>query len=397
MDSWLNEYLNKIHKYDYYCRYIYGAGNAGKIILNLCRENNIAVTGFCVTNASDNVKDIDGVKVYQFDKLNYDPDRTVFLVGLLEHGEKRLEKTIRKAGAKNVIALPDELMITFDERDNYRRRTPIIEVTPKIGCSVNCRYCPQSLLLNRYFDKDKKRKSVMSLDDYKGFLNKLPGETIIDFSGFVEPFLNPDALQMMLYTAEKKHTMTLFTTFRGLSYEQFQKLKELPFEYVCLHTPDKDRYADIPMTDEYLRILEEAVTAKKADGRPFIDAANCQSEPHPKVLEITKNKIKIFCELQDRAGNLDKTSKELIHAHLRGPVICTRANNVDHNVLLPDGTLVLCCNDFGLEYEIGNLAEQSYDEIINGKKMKAIREGMKAGSEDFICRKCFSAKKDNRE
>lgn len=39
-----------------------------------------------------------------------------------------------------------------------------------------------------------------------------------------------------------------------------------------------------------------------------------------------------------------------------------------------------------------NLSDQSYEDIINGKKMIIIRQAMESGIDNFICRKCFAAK-----
>ena len=61
---------------------------------------------------------------------------------------------------------------------------------------------------------------------------------------------------------------------------------------------------------------------------------------------------------------------------------------MDHWVLLPDGTVVLCCMDFGMEHVIGNLLENTYGEIIDGQPYKNLRKEMLYGG-DILCRKCF--------
>ena len=129
----------------------------------------------------------------------------------------------------------------------------------------------------------------------------------------------------------------------------------LPFKQVVLHTADKDGFANIPVTKEYLELLKIITNTHKKDGSMFVDEANCQSKPHEKVLEITKGKFKIYCEMSDRAGNLDNKDNNLTMADVHGKLYCTRSVNINHNVLLPDGTVVLCCNDFGMKHVLGNL------------------------------------------
>ena len=95
-------------------------------------------------------------------------------------------------------------------------------------------------------------------------------------------------------------------------------------------------------------------------------------------------------KLVDRAGNI---KKEEIAENVRheGKIVCVKSPKLQRNVLLPDGTLVLCCMDFGLEHEIGNLLYSSYDEIVNGEILQVIKDKMKNGG-NILCRKCSVAK-----
>ena len=370
--------------------YIYGAGTVGKAVLQFCKQNNIDVVGFCVTDLDLNLNIVDDKKVYQFDKLDIDVNKTAFVLGVTEQFKTDVKKYLNENGAENVIDVPLD-QLNYQTIDKLRYNCPVIEVTPKIGCNVNCKYCPQDLLLKNYYKNDKNRISEMTLELYKKYLSNMPQETAVDFSGFVEPFLNNEAIDMMEYTAKSGHKMTLFTTFKGLTYDEFKRVSKLPFEFVCLHTPDVKGYSNIPMTEEYIKILTEAVSIKKPNGTAFIDMANCQSEPHPDIVKITHGKLKISSALQDRAGSLGDEDSTLEHASHSGRIKCSRAKNLDHFVLLPDGTVVLCCNDFGLQYEMGNLNDQNYDEIINGNKMKELKKALSSNSEDVICRNCVYA------
>lgn len=296
--------------------YIYGAGTVGKAVLQFCKQNNIDVVGFCVTDLDLNLNIVDDKKVYQFDKLDIDMNKTAFVLGVTEQFKTDVKKYLNENGAENVIDVPLD-QLNYQTIDKLRYNCPVIEVTPKIGCNVNCKYCPQDLLLKNYYKNDKNRISEMTLELYKKYLSNMPQETAVDFSGFVEPFLNNEAIDMMEYTAKSGHKMTLFTTFKGLTYDEFKRVSKLPFEFVCLHTPDVKGYANIPMTEEYIKILTEAVSIKKPNGTAFIDMANCQSEPHPDIVKITHGKLKISSALQDRAGSLgdeDVTIQGLTHS-----------------------------------------------------------------------------------
>ncbi len=371
--------------------YLFGAGKVAQIAYNLCKESDVAVKGFCVSDVQNNKAVYNGLPVISARELASKEKNAVIVIAVLERGEKRIANFLRNLGFCEIITLPEDIL-TYDPWNAERYRSPIIEVTSKIGCAVNCRFCPQSNLLKAYFKGNKNRKSEMTFEEYKNFLEKLPKETIVDFSGFVEPFFNKDSLKMMEYTVESGHSATLFTTFEGLSLEEFVRLVKIPFRYLCIHTADADGFANIPITEEYLAILAKAIEAKKPDGSPFIDNANCQSTPHPEVLKLTEGKLKVYCEMSDRAGNLDKNAGNLTHVHKHGKIRCSRAAAMNHFVLLPDGSLALCCNDFGLKHIVGNLNESSYEQIVRGEEMKRVWLAMTTdGDDDFICRKCYYA------
>lgn len=392
----LKKYISKLQKIEFEC-YIFGAGRVAKVIHEIAIENGISVDSFLVTDIRQNKKELFGKKVFQADSPTIDKTRPV-LIAVVERGEKKIRLYLEQLGFSNIIDTPDGVL-DYDSWEQKRARTPIIEVTAKIGCAVNCKYCPQKLLVSRYYQNDKKRKGVMSIEEYKKYLDKCPRETIIDFSGFVEPFLVDDSVEMMEYTYKTGHEMTLFTTLRGLSVEQAERVIAMPFRFVCLHTPDKDGYASIPMTEEYFQVLELFMNAVKDSGEPFVDVANCQSEAHPEIVKRVQGRLKIYCEMSDRAGNLDENDTSLAHVKTNGAIYCSRAFALNHNVLLPDGSLALCCNDFGLDHVIGNLAEQSYEEIMHGNVIKDIRRAMHIEVEkEIICRKCmFACKMEKSE
>lgn len=386
----VKEYVKEIKHYDKKNIYIYGAGKVGKIIYKICCDNKINIKAFCVTDINGNVETINNVPVVQFDGIS--DNNAVFLMAFIEHGEKRISEKLKENNDNIFIEMPNNILM-IDDYEKKRRIRPTMEITPKIGCVVNCRYCPQRNFIDAYYKDNTKRNSNMTLEQFKICLNKLPKDTLIEFAGFVEPFLNKESIDMMYYANEKGYDMTLFTTLVGLNKNDLERIIRLPFKQVVLHTADKDGFANIPVTKEYLELLKIITNTHKKDGSMFVDEANCQSKPHEKVLEITKGKFKIYCEMSDRAGNLDNKDNNLTMADVHGKLYCTRSVNINHNVLLPDGTVVLCCNDFGMKHVLGNLLTQSYENIINGQAINEIKKAMNLECNiDIICRKCMFAK-----
>ena len=80
-----------------------------------------------------------------------------------------------------------------------------MEITTVIGCRVQCTFCPQTLLMDKYEEKNITDKItwgkpvIMSFDTFKTCLDKLPKNVETDFSGYAEPWLNPECTKMILF------------------------------------------------------------------------------------------------------------------------------------------------------------------------------------------------------
>ena len=367
---------------------IYGAGMYGRKMAALLQSEGIQISGYAVTDKKYNQESIQGLPVGNvYDILEREPE-TVFLIGVKSAWQKEIETLLRKAGA-HFLPAPRYLSEILD--DYFAR--PVMEITPKAGCSVHCRYCPQDIFLKQYFSQD--RQAEMTLDEFKRYLGKMPQDLVVDFSGFVEPFLAKDGLRMVQYAHENGHEVRLFTTLVGLDMASFRAIEDIPFKLVVLHLPDVHHYANIPVTEEYLELLRYVVSKKRPNGEPFVDTANCQSEPDPRVVEIIGHRFLISWDLIDRAENLEGQNlrkTKLDKVKNEAGYYCNRALHLNHNVLLPNGDVVLCCMDFGMRHILGNLQKQSYEEIMNGGEMQRIKKELQ-GKANILCGGCTSLRK----
>ena len=309
----------------------------------------------------------------------------IILIGAVESTACQMEIELKKIGSLEYIMPPKHVKL-FDD-DKYFR--PCLEITPQVGCSINCHYCPQKKFLEKYFVVD--HLGVMPFAEFKKCIDKTPNNTIIEFAGFVEPFLHSAAVDMMEYVCKTGREMTLFTTLVGLDQKKCQRIISLPFRQVVLHLPDQDGYATIPMTKEYFALLDMVLNAKRSDGKNFVDSANCQSVLHTDIESFLKGRVMVSGVMVDRAGNLVGNSL-LSGGNYHDPIYCNRADQLNHNVLLPNGDVVLCCMDFGLKHVLGNLFNETYEDILNGENMRYIRHcmGKSIATGDILCRQCTS-------
>jgi len=378
-----NEVRNNLCKFN--CIYIYGAGIESVKIISLLRRMQINIGGIVVSTKKNNPDILEGIQVYVFsDLIDSQIKNSAFVIATSKKYREDIKQILNNNGAENVYVICKEVW-------EQSRNNPKLEITAQIGCAINCKYCPQKMLINSYYQSDKDRLQTMSFDNYKECLLHIPKNTLISFSGFVEPFFHPNAVEMMTYANEQGFNLELFTTFMGLKFEDYLKIREIPFKQVVLHTPDIKKYANICMTDEYNLILNDALNYTRQDGLPLIDSANCQSEPSYEFLELANDRIQVISALIDRAGNLEGDNLKS-SGYLKGKIVCNRSKDFNHWVLLPDGTVVLCCMDFGLKHPIGNLLSNTYEEIMNSAAYIELRNGLNDEMSDALCRKCSSAR-----
>ena len=266
--------------------------------------------------------------------------------------------------------------VKFQKKKEYWRTTeyPTLEITTSIppkGCVVDCAFCPQRLLMQKY-DSVK----TLTYESFVKIIDKLPKEIRITFSGFTEPFLNQRTADMILYAHSKGHRISVFTTGVGLTIEDIKKIKHIDFANgpnsgFCLHLPDEERIAKHPITPKYIETIEYIKSVENEIKGFYVMSMG--SEIHNSVRHIYPTAY--LPTFWSRAGNLlgeaiikpelEKIKDRFNHMeHGDKNMTCNCIETLYHNVLLPDGRVSLCCMDYGLEQILGNLFEQEYDDII---------------------------------
>lgn len=263
------------------------------------------------------------------------------------------------------------------------------EFTLAIGCKLDCHYCPQRKLIQRYLELFKNDDLIMKFSTFQTCLEKIERGAGINFSGMVEPFHNKECAKMIKYAYNLGYKIAINTTLVGVTDEDLEILKDVHFDYIKLHIPDQQGNSKFPITDEYLDIL------KKFSSHFGVDIYSCHGEIHDTVKDYLKDGRKIACKMMNRAGNLE--FEELRKYGHKGKIACA-CGDTDRGwkpEILPNGTVVLCCMDYGLEHILGNLIEQDWNEILCGKEFIAFEQGLENEKLPCLCRKCSTALPSN--
>lgn len=199
----------------------------------------------------------------------------------------------------------------------------------------------------------------MTLDDFRIILSHInPTKTQLHFSGFSEAFLTEEAEDMMIESYRRGFSVVLYTTLEGLTDEKIEKLSKsgIVFSHVDFHEYKGNGFN-----------LEKFESVKKK----FVDSIKSKSFNTTMITDPVS-----------RSGNNWDVAKKL------GPIKCM-TNRYFSNVVLPNGDLYLCCNDWSLKHWIGNIYEGHYDSFMKNRLDVISKCVINDG--DVICRKCEQA------
>ena len=251
---------------------------------------------------------------------------------------------------------------------------PVMELTTMIGCPLKCTFCPQDTLRTEYGTGTK----YMSQVDLTSMLVKLPRNTRIDFSGMSEPWANPDCTSMLEEVLYMGFKVAIYTTLYGMKDpERVRKVLEAhpnQVEVIMLHLPDANgNMKGWKNSEEWMNALTTmgSINVPCGVGAMTMDK---NGTVHPDLLPVV-GRLSGWVG-HTRADSLDT---EQIAGQ---PISITPMNTFsltcrstpfyDRNVLLPDGSVVLCCMDYKLKHIIGNLLNQTYEEIMTGEALAEI-------------------------
>lgn len=374
--------------------YIYGAGFYGKDVYRALDNNGIRVDAFLVTK-ENNVKSVFNLPVIVAETVL--KENIGIVIGLSDTYVDEVMNYLEKSGIDMTHVVNGGRYITDTGGREDLRDSKVLEVSTIMGCSVNCKFCPQDVMLKTYYEKNRNRQRIMTIDDFGVILEHTPQECIIDFSGMTEPFNNPYCLEMIKMACEAGRKVYLFTTLAEVDEKTVDELLKLPVYYVTLHVADCRGYAYIPTTEAYYRNLEKVISAVKADGTPFIDFVNAQTDPDERVAEIVKGKYEVMRSVQNRAGNVKEEGAQHREKNIGADEkikCCFCGDDISNNVVLPDGTLLICNMDYGMKHVLGNLYEEDYDSIRSKGELQRVIRAMNCEEEmdELLCRSCLLAR-----
>lgn len=244
-----------------------------------------------------------------------------------------------------------------------------LEITTKVPCDVQCSYCPQKVLNEAY-----KGIPELSFLRFKKFLTKIPKDVYLHFSGFSDLTCNPDSGKMIKYALSEGYHVSIFTTLMGAFYSS--QILDRNLTQCVIHVPSSEILKG--KEDIWISRFQQAKAVKITRIVAF------ESSYSNLIMSEIKNYDKV--KICSRAGNLYSIPKQ------KDKIEC-KCGHLFHNVMLPNGDVVLCCMDYGLKHKLGNLNIQSYELIL--KNLINVEVALKTEAMRSICRNCENAVRIN--
>jgi radical SAM protein with 4Fe4S-binding SPASM domain len=268
-----------------------------------------------------------------------------------------------------------------------------LEITTQIGCPLMCTFCPQDKLRQAYTDPEKK----MSMATFTTVLSKLPKTVRIVFAGYTEPWANNLCNDFVELALTQGFDIGIYTTLYNINPDQCDRLIDLIEQYrsqikdFWVHLPDQNKNM---IGFRYSHDFEYTFNRiSKIRGINYM-TMDSESRISP---EIKTNIKPANWYLHTRANNLniENINNQPVNEPPRYEFIveCTRNKDYHANVLLPNGDIILCCMDYGLKHQLGNLLTQSYDDILNGAEIQKIHKlnNQLGFTQETLCKSCNDA------
>lgn len=256
-------------------------------------------------------------------------------------------------------------------------------------CNLDCKFCPKT-------DRAKHR---MTLEEFDELTDKLQNKVkFLYFHLMGEPFLHP-LLPKFVQMARQKGFVPVLTTNGTLLSKGTEVINAHPHKIqISLHSQEGNGWEH---PEEYIRQVMDFAREAASKGILIVlrlwnqggyDRANgdihdwiAQNQPRPWTARHDGWKLaeNLYIEYDRMFEWPDVNHSEFEEKD----VFCYALRN--QIGILVDGRVVPCCLDHAGDITLGNLFEQSLDEILESPRAKALYDGFTCHTAtEPLCRRC---------
>lgn len=297
--------------------------------------------------------------------------------------------------------------------DLSRRKGDALEVSVKIGCGLMCTYCPQETHISSAKGAVAESQYVPSLtpEAFENYLLNVDSSVEIKWTAFTEPLASKWFKQLFEVADRRGHQQSISTTLIGNKNSvDFFCSAIRKFKAITIHLPDNAGEMRVKsveaMREAYHRFFSELVNQR---------LGGCQSNSvsffliggsvHAEILKVVEEfELGAFFSERLIVAGILNTRNSLIASDRKplassrniagfvkrlvgrqSPYFCSY-RRLNQGVLLPNGNVQICCQDYALEFSLGNLRDTRLDQLYDViAKQHSTR--FKTGN-FFPCTKC---------
>jgi len=292
--------------------------------------------------------------------------------------------------------------VSADRSHDYRLRYISLETCST--CTQGCYFCPVGVA--------PRPTKLMPTELFETIVGQLTAHrnTIegVGLSNYNEPTADRrfvDQVSLLHQHRLPPAVLSNASTFTPDKVDAVIELGGLVYLGINISTTDRDRYKADRGKDHLPKVLEhlDYMKDKPLAETMALVVLGHDDEAHHKEIAILEDRfagsnfvVRPF-DIMDRAGWLDVgIGPDKPHKRLRG---CENLGSrpIEHLHITAEGHVVFCCEDYDEVHTVGDLANQTVDEVLSGDEMARLRRhayGIDDAPEDFICRNCLFALTD---
>ncbi|MEA2162114.1 MAG: hypothetical protein QOK37_241 [Thermoanaerobaculia bacterium] len=294
----------------------------------------------------------------------------------------------------------DGWLVRGDVSRSYRLK--IVSLETMTACNQKCYFCPVSIAPRDDYD--------MPVELFERIVNQLTAhrDTLesVFLQSYNEPTLDRRFVDFCRTLFAAKLPVAVLSNGTGLTPAKVDALIESgPLRYICINlsTLDRERYTRDRGEDHLaavLRNLDYVKTRPLADVMKIV-VLGTGDNVHDRDFEAIRARFdgsRFIVEqhvVMDRAGWLDvglktgSSKKQLAGCDNVG------SRPLQHLHITPRGACVLCCEDYDEKYVVGDLTQNTIEEVLEGPGLATMRRwvyGIEEAPDDFMCRDCVFAR-----